>query len=216
MRISNHQAGVFATGRRPVLRSALALVGLRTGGALLAASTALAARAQSGQRAGAPAACPALLNHVFARLQDDSPLSLCDFAGKVVLVVNTASQCGFTPQYEGLERLHGRFAARGLVILGFPSNDFGQQEPGNSRQIGEVCFNTYGVRFPMLAKSVVTGALANPLHAELARLTGQPPRWNFHKYLIDRTGQAVAQFPSRVAPESREMVAAIEKALAAA
>lgn len=207
---------MFMMGRRPVLRSALALAGLRMSGALIAASAALGARAQSGQRAGAPAACPALLNHVFPRLQDDSPLSLCDFTGKVVLVVNTASQCGFTPQYEGLERLHGRFAARGLVILGFPSNDFGQQEPGNSRQIGEVCFNTYGVRFPMLAKSSVVGAAANPLHAELARLTGQPPRWNFHKYLIDRTGQAVAQFPSRVAPESRELVAVIEKALAAA
>ncbi len=171
--------------------------------------------AQGAPRSGSSASCPALLNHVFPRLQDESPLSLCGFAGKVVLVVNTASQCGFTPQYEGLERLHGRFAARGLVILGFPSNDFGQQEPGNSRQIAEVCFNTYGVRFPMLAKSSVIGPSANPLHAELTRLTGQAPRWNFHKYLIDRTGQPVANYPSRVAPEARELVAAIEKALAA-
>jgi len=161
-------------------------------------------------------ACPALLNHVFPRLQDDSPVSLCGFAGKVLLVVNTASQCGFTPQYEGLEKLHGRFAARGLVILGFPSNDFGQQEPGTSQQIGEVCFNTYGVRFPMFAKSSVTGASANPFHAELARATGQAPRWNFHKYLVSRSGQPLAHYPSRVAPESRELVTAIEKALAAA
>jgi len=161
-------------------------------------------------------ACPALLNHVFPRLQDDSPVSLCGFAGKVLLVVNTASQCGFTPQYEGLEKLHGRFAARGLVILGFPSNDFGQQEPGTSQQIGEVCFNTYGVRFPMFAKSSVTGASANPLHAELARATGQAPRWNFHKYLVSRSGQPLAHYPSRVAPESRELITAIEKALAAA
>jgi glutathione peroxidase len=151
---------------------------------------------------------------VFPRLQDDAPVSLCGFAGKVLLVVNTASQCGFTPQYEGLEKLHGRFASRGLVILGFPSNDFGQQEPGTSQQIGEVCFNTYGVRFPMFAKTSVTGASANPLHAELARITGQAPRWNFHKYLVSRSAQPVAHYPSRVAPESRELVAAIEKALA--
>ena len=208
MRFSSHRFEPCEADRRRVLRSA----GVLAASAAVAGAFVPAARAQSAPRAGA---CPALLNHVFPRLQDDSPLSLCEFAGKVLLVVNTASQCGFTPQYEGLERLHGRFAARGLVILGFPSNDFGQQEPGTSRQIAEVCFNTYGVRFPMLAKTSVTGASANPLHAELARLTGQPPRWNFHKYLVDRSGQAIAHYPSRVAPESRELVAAIEKALAA-
>ena len=188
--------------RRRVSQSALAFAGL----------VPLLPRLVQARSTGA-ASCPTLLNHVFPRLQDDAPLSLCQFSGKVVLVVNTASQCGYTPQYEGLERLHGRFSARGLTILGFPSNDFGQQEPGTSKQIAEVCFNTYGVRFPMLARTSVVGASANPLHAELTRLTGQPPRWNFHKYLIDRSGQVIANYPSRVAPESRELVAAIEKAL---
>lgn len=188
--------------RRRVSQSALAFVGLYP---------LLFLRAQA--QAASAASCPALLNHVFPRLQDDAPLSLCQFTGKVVLVVNTASQCGYTPQYEGLERLHGRFAARGLTILGFPSNDFGQQEPGTSKQIAEVCFNTYGVRFPMLARTSVLGPSANPLHAELTRLTGQAPRWNFHKYLIDRSGQVIGNYPSRVTPESRELVSAIEKAL---
>jgi len=188
--------------RRRVSQSALAFVGLYP---------LLLGRAQA--QAASAASCPALLNHVFPRLQDDAPLSLCQFTGKVVLVVNTASQCGYTPQYEGLERLHGRFAARGLTILGFPSNDFGQQEPGTSKQIAEVCFNTYGVRFPMLARTSVLGPSANPLHAELTRLTGQAPRWNFHKYLIDRSGQVIGNYPSRVTPESRELVSAIEKAL---
>lgn len=208
------------SGRRTALHRGVALVApvllraaaLGGGGALSQVVSASGTPAVG--RAGASGACPRLLNHVFPRLQDDAPVSLCGFAGKVLLVVNTASQCGFTPQYEGLEKLHGRYASRGLVILGFPSNDFGQQEPGTSQQIGEVCFNTYGVRFPMFAKTSVTGAAANPLHAELARITGQAPRWNFHKYLVSRAGEPVAHYPSRVAPESRELVAAIEKALA--
>jgi glutathione peroxidase len=159
------------------------------------------------------AGCPALLQHSFPRLQDEASVSLCGFAGKVVLVVNTASLCGYTSQYEGLERLYGRFEKRGLVILGFPSNDFGQQEPGGSSQIGEVCFNTYGVRFPMFAKTVVIGPNANAFYGQLAQVTGEAPRWNFHKYLIDRGGKPVASYPSRVVPESRELVAAIERAL---
>lgn len=162
----------------------------------------------------AQTACPALLQHSFARLQDEQPVNLCDYAGKVLLVVNTASYCGFTVQYEGLERLHARYAARGLVVMGFPSNDFGQQEPGNSQQIGELCFNTYGVRFPMFVKSQVVGPGANPLYAELARLTGDKPRWNFHKYLIDRQGRPVAHYASNVTPESRPLVSAVERALA--
>ena len=212
--------GPSDSGRRRALRSGIALgapvlfraAALGVGGGVSQVVAASGSAAAGG--AAASGACPSLLNHVFPRLQDDAPVSLCGFAGKVLLVVNTASQCGFTPQYEGLEKLHGRFASRGLVILGFPSNDFGQQEPGTSQQIGEVCFNTYGVRFPMFAKTSVTGASANPLHAELARITGQAPRWNFHKYLVSRSGQPVAHYPSRVAPESRELVTAIEKALA--
>jgi glutathione peroxidase len=162
-----------------------------------------------------PAACPALLQHSFPRLQDDKPQALCQYAGRVLLVVNTASYCGFTHQYEGLEALHARFAAGGLVVMGFPSNDFGQQEPGSSQQIADLCFNTYGVKFPMFAKTVVKGPGANPLYRQLAQATGQVPAWNFHKYLVDRQGKPVTSFASGVSPTSPELVAAVEKALAA-
>jgi glutathione peroxidase len=169
-----------------------------------------AARAQS----AAPAACPALLQQSFNRLQDEKPQALCQYSGKVLLVVNTASYCGFTSQYEGLEALHAKYAARGLVVLGFPSNDFGKQEPGNATEIADFCFNTYGVRFPMFTKSSVVGKAANPLFASLAQATGKAPAWNFHKYLIDRQGKPVASFASEVTPSDASLVAMIEKALA--
>ena len=162
-----------------------------------------------------PAAhCPPLLQHSFNRLQDDKPQPLCQYAGKVLLVVNTASYCGFTPQYEGLEVLHARYAARGLVVMGFPSNDFAQ-ESGTSAQIADLCFNTYGVKFPMFAKTVVKGPKANAFFASLAQATGKPPAWNFQKYLVDRQGKPVAVFASNVDPNDKALVAAIEKALAA-
>jgi glutathione peroxidase len=163
----------------------------------------------------APASCPPLLQHSFNRLQDDKPQPLCQYAGKVLLVVNTASYCGFTPQYEGLEALYAKYAARGLVVLGFPSNDFGQQEPGGSVQIAELCFNTYGVKFPMFAKTVVVGPQANPFFAALAQATGKAPAWNFHKFLVDRQGRPVAAFVSDVKPSDAVLVNALEKALAA-
>ena len=139
-------------------------------------------------------ACPGLLDHTLPRLQDDKPQSLCDYRGKVVLIVNTASYCGFTGQYDGLEKLYARLQARGLVVLGFPSNDFGNQEPGSAKEIAEFCTNTYGVKFPMFAKSHVRGSDANPLHKELIALSGTTPKWNFYKYVIDRKGQAVDSF----------------------
>jgi glutathione peroxidase len=160
------------------------------------------------------AACPALLQHSFNRLQDEKPQALCQYTGKVVLVVNTASFCGFTPQYEGLEALYAKYAAQGLVVLGFPSNDFGQQEPGNAKQIAETCFNTYAVKFPMFSKTVVKGAQANALYADLGRATGKVPGWNFHKYLIDRRGQTVTSFASNVTPLDAKLTAAVEQALA--
>ena len=160
------------------------------------------------------AACPALLQQSFDRLQDEKPQPLCQYAGKVLLVVNTASYCGFTSQYEGLEALHAKYAARGLVVLGFPSNDFGSQEPGNSKEIADFCFNTYGVKFPMFSKSSVVGKQANPLFASLTKATGQAPAWNFHKYLIDRQGRPVASFVSDVTPTDAALVSAVEKALA--
>lgn len=164
--------------------------------------------------AQAPVACPPLLDHRFNRLQDEAPQHLCQYAGKVLLVVNTASYCGFTGQYEGLEALHEKYAPKGLVVLGFPSNDFGNQEPGDSRQIADFCFNTYGVKFPMFAKTSVRGKEANPLHAELAKMTGTTPKWNFYKYLIDRNGKVVDSYSSMVSPGDRKLVSDIEKALA--
>jgi len=159
-------------------------------------------------------ACPAVLQHRFNRLQDGVPQDLCQFAGKVLLVVNTASYCGFTNQYEGLERLNGQLGARGLVVLGFPSNDFGQQEPGNAKQIADFCFNTYAVRFPMFAKSSVVGKDANPLFLALARASGKAPGWNFHKYVVDRRGRVVGGFAGEVQPEAPALLALLNKALA--
>lgn len=145
----------------------------------------------------------------------DEPVSLCQFSGKVLLIVNTASECGYTPQYEGLERLYRRYRERGLVILGFPANDFGGQEPGSNREIAQFCRVNYGITFPVFAKTTVVGAKTNPLFRELAARTGQPPRWNFHKYLVDRNGQPVAAFESAVEPEDMRITSRIEKLLLA-
>jgi len=169
--------------------------------------------AQSAPPTPAATACPALLNQQFPRLQDEKQQSLCQYAGKVLLVVNTASYCGFTPQYQGLEALYGRYRDRGLVVLGFPSNDFAQ-ERGSNQQIAEFCENTYGVKFPMFAKSSVRGSDANPLFRELAARTGQAPRWNFHKYLIARDGSVVGQFGSTTTPQDKALAGQIEKLLA--
>ena len=159
------------------------------------------------------AACPALLQHQFPRLQDEAPQNLCQYAGNVVLVVNTASFCGFTSQYEGLEALYAKYQNKGLVVLGFPSNDFGQQEPGTSKAIADFCFNTYGVKFPMFTKSVVKGAQRNALYEDLFQATRVAPGWNFHKYLIDRRGKVVANYASEVTPASAAIISGIEKAL---
>jgi len=184
---------------------------------ILAASASLAMPAHAAEAAtatAAPVACPAILKQTFNRLQDEAPQNLCQYAGKVVLVVNTASYCGFTNQYEGLEALYAKYGSKGLVVLGFPSNDFGKQEPGNSKEIADFCYNTYGVKFPMFAKSVVSGPAPNPLYVDLIKQTGKTPAWNFHKYLIDRHGKVVESFPSKVTPDDKKLVGAVEKALA--
>jgi glutathione peroxidase len=160
----------------------------------------------------AAAACPALLDRSMSDILD-KPRSLCDYAGKVVLVVNTASQCGYTPQYEGLEALYRKYRDRGLVVLGFPSNDFGGQEPGSNQEIAAFCVNQYAIDFPMFGKTSVRGREANPLFAELARATGAEPRWNFHTYLVARDGKRVQSFDTRVAPGDPKLVGAIEKLL---
>ena len=161
-----------------------------------------------------PAECPALLRYRFNRLQTGEPQSLCQFQGKVLVIVNTASYCGYTGQYEGLEALYRKYKGRGLVVVGFPSNDFGGQEPGTNQEIAQFCRLTYGVQFPMFEKSSVTKVSANPLFASLSASTGVAPQWNFYKYVVDRNGDAVAGYGSRTTPDDRELVRTIERLLA--
>ena len=158
--------------------------------------------------------CKSVLDYNFPGLVSGKPQSLCDYSGKVVLVVNTASQCGYTPQYEGLEALYKRYQKRGLVVIGFPSNDFGGQEPGSNKEVAEFCQLNYGVSFPMFEKSVVSGPQANPLYATLAQRAGSAPRWNFHKYLIDRSGNRVLSFETGVTPNDAKLAREIERMLA--
>ena len=204
--------------RRP--RRRLPRLSVTLAGAL-AAAAALAAPPPASGGADAPsastasaAACPPLLQHSVPRLQDERPQSLCQYSGLVLLVVNTASYCGFTPQFEGLEALSAKYAARGLVVLGFPSNDF-LQEDADAKKTAAVCFNTYGVRFPMFVPVKVRGAQAHPLFAALASATGESPGWNFNKYLVGRDGRPIAHYGSRVAPDGAALTAAIERALQA-
>jgi glutathione peroxidase len=163
--------------------------------------------------AAAPASCPTLLQHRFDRLQDEKPQDLCQYAGKVVLVVNTASYCGFTGQYKDLEAVYRRYQNQGFVVLGFPANNFGNQEPGNNQQIAEFCENTYDVKFPMFAKTDVIGTKTNPLFAQLRERTGSIPRWNFHKYLISRDGSEVLSYGSFTNPDGRSVRGDIERLL---
>ena len=171
---------------------------------LLCTLSALAMPAQaapSSPSGAAAGACPALFDRTVPRLQDEKPQSLCQYAGRVVLVVNTASQCGFTSQYRGLEALYEKYREAGLVVLGFPSNDFAGQEPGSNAEIAAFCEDQFAVRFPMFMKTPVTGAKAHPFYADLARLSGSTPKWNFHKYLIGRDGRTVKAYTSLTTPE---------------
>jgi glutathione peroxidase len=158
------------------------------------------------------AACPVLLNHTFSRLQDEKPQSLCQYSGKVILVVNTASYCGFTPQYKGLEALYDKYKSRGLVVLGFPSNDF-SQEPEDNKKIADFCENTFGVKFPMFTKTSVRGNDASPLFKNLIQRTQTSPKWNFYKYVISRDGASIKSYSSMTAPDDKSFVAEIEKHL---
>jgi len=160
--------------------------------------------------------CSPLLDFTMPSLNEHRNVNLCDaYRGKVLLVVNTASKCGYTYQYDGLEKLHQRYQAKGLVVLGFPSNDFGAQEPGTEKGIQNFCRLTYGVDFPMFAKSSVKQGSASPFYQALAQGAGTFPQWNFHKYLIDREGKLIGSFPSQTKPESDELVKLIESALKA-
>ncbi len=191
-----------------LLKTFLATVML--GGTWLPSAHATTAAARPG--ATATASCEPLLQHNFLRLQDEKPQALCQYSGKVLLVVNTASFCGFTAQYKGLEALYAKYRDKGLVVLGFPSNDF-SQETGSNKDIADFCENTFGVKFPMFAKSSVSGKTANPLFKQLTEWTGSAPRWNFHKYVISRDGQEVSSFGTSVDPGNPAFLRDIEKKL---
>ncbi|MDO9204509.1 MAG: glutathione peroxidase [Methylotenera sp.] len=159
----------------------------------------------------ANATCSELYNHQLTTLQGDK-INLCDYQNKPILVVNTASKCGFTPQFDALEGLYSKYKSKGLLVVGFPSNDF-KQEPGNDKQIGDFCKLTYSVKFPMMTKSSVTGANANPFYKQLIAKTGQQPQWNFYKYVILPGGKDVYAFSSDVKPDSAEILDRIKSGL---
>lgn len=159
-----------------------------------------------GSLAGRPvlaSACAETLDFDMRRLAGEEVVKLCEvYQGQVVLIVNTASKCAYTDQYEGLEKLYERYRDRGLVVLGFPSNDYGGQEPGSEKQIKTFCRLTYSVKFPMFEKTHARQDLADPLYRKLGELAGEYPRWNFHKYLLDRDGKLVGSYTSSVRPGS--------------
>lgn len=158
--------------------------------------------------------CPDNLNFNVRTLNNDKVINLCEeFRDKVLLVVNTASKCGYTGQYEALESLYEKHRDDGLVVLGFPSNDFGGQEPGNEQQIQEFCINTYAIKFPMFQKTRVKKRHADPLYRQLGDQAGYP-QWNFHKYLIDRKGNLVESFKSPISPDSKQVISSIQRLLA--
>ncbi len=164
---------------------------------------------------GSVLACQsALLDQNFRRLASTEEVNLCEaYSGKVVLVVNTASKCGNTPQYDGLEKLYEEYGDEGLVVLGFPSNDFFGQEPGAEKEIQEFCRLTYGVQFPMFEKTSVKKKDAHPFFVALANSSGTYPKWNFHKYLIGRNGDLITNFSPRTQPYDKDLIESIEKAL---
>lgn len=166
--------------------------------------------------AGAALAASGLLAHTYRPLAGKTPVNLeKTYGGQVLLVVNTASKCGFTPQFEALEALHAQYKGKGFAVLGFPSGDFREQEFTDEKQIQEFCTLTYGVKFPMFEKVHVVGEQATPFYKALAQASGDVPKWNFHKYLIGRDGRLVASWGSRTKPDDKAIVAAIEQALKA-
>jgi len=170
----------------------------------------------SGAQAVESEACPAALQFNVIPLGGKTPVNLCQaYKGKVLLMVNTASFCGFTKQYKALEAMYSHYKDQGFYVLGFPANDFGEQEPGDDKAIKDFCDATYKVKFPMFKKTKVASHHADPLYRELARQSnGSYPQWNFHKYLIDRNGKVIADFTSPTTPDNPQIVSAVERAIA--
>ncbi len=150
------------------------------------------------------AECPRLLNHQYTTLQGGQ-VNLCDYADRTILVVNTASKCGFTPQFAKLEDMYKKYKDKGLMVVGFPTNDF-KQELATNKEIGEFCLLTYNVGFPMVEMTSVTGIAADLLYKQLSEVTGQAPKWNFHKYLITPGAAQVYSFSTRTEPDAPEIM----------
>lgn len=178
------------------------------------ASIVLAAMLGSGDGNGITAPdCQGPLQGEYRLLRSEEVIDLCELTHeKVTLVVNTASQCGFTGQFEGLEALYQTYREQGFQVVGFPSDSF-RQEYGDEEQTAEVCFINYGVTFPMMATSRVRGGSANPVFAELIEKSGQAPRWNFYKYLVSREGDVLGVYPSTTRPDDQSLMRDIERAL---
>jgi len=158
--------------------------------------------------------CPSPLNVEVRSLNENKRVNLCnEYKNKVVLIVNTASKCAFTSQYEGLEALYKKYKDSGFVVLGFPSNDFANQEPGTEKQIQSFCRLTYGVQFPMFTKTHVRKKNADPLYRNLGDAAGEYPAWNFHKYLLDRNGRLIESYSSSTKPSNKKLVSKIESLL---
>lgn len=158
--------------------------------------------------------CPETLNFKKEKLANEEIVDLCnEYKGKVVMIVNTASFCGFTKQYKSLESVYKKYKDHGFVVLGFPSNDFGEQEPGNEKQIKEFCERTYKIKFPMFEKTSVSKGTSDPMYKALANLAGEYPSWNFHKYLLDRNGKLISSIKSKTDPENPEVMKQIESLL---
>ncbi|WP_277054667.1 glutathione peroxidase [Pseudoalteromonas marina] len=178
--------------------------------ALLVSST-LMAQTQPNNKAVNPQACDDFTNVDIRKLRSKESINLCDYKNKPLLIVNTASNCGFTPQFESLEKLHKTYKDEGLVILGFPSDDFFQEED-NEKETAKVCFINYGVTFPMFATSEVRGSDANPIFKYLNEQTSSP-NWNFYKYLVSADRKTILRFNSKVKPDSEKMIKAVENSL---
>jgi len=185
-------------------------------GAACSGSPAPEATARPAEASMSAASGPAVLDQKVTSLEGE-PIDLAAFRGSVMLVVNTASKCGYTPQYAGLEELYQRYKDRGLVVIGFPSNDFANQEPGTAEEIASFCRFNYGVSFPMMAKVATKGPDRSPVYAALTEGTPEgirgEIRWNFTKFLVDRDGRVVARFEPKVEPLSDELVTAVERLL---
>jgi len=158
--------------------------------------------------------CPKTLDFNLRKLAKSEEVNLCDaYKGKVVLIVNTASKCGYTGQFDGLEALYNKYKDKGLVVLGFPSNDFANQDPENEQNIAKFCRLTYGVKFPMFQKTHAAESNASPIYKTLGGMAGEFPQWNFHKYLLDTKGNLIGSFESQITPDSKKIVSLIEQYL---